>query len=163
MDTYTLGSTYDEMFCPRQGVRPHYSPLKDYFAELGPEEMRSRRQAADLSFLHQGVTFTVYGHEDATEKVFPYDIVPRILTTKEWEPIEQGLKQRITALNLFLEDIYHEARILNDKVLPPSLVFSCRHYRRHMRGVNVPKGIYVSIVGTDLVRDESGQFPRARG
>lgn len=146
------------MFSPEAGVRSHYGSLKDYFAELGPEEMRARRQAADLSFLHQGVTFTVYGHEDATEKVFPYDIVPRILTLQEWSPIEEGLKQRITALNLFLEDIYDQARILKDKVLPPSLVYSCRHYRRHMRGVRVPKGVYVSIVGTDLVRDQTGQF-----
>jgi uncharacterized circularly permuted ATP-grasp superfamily protein len=158
MNSYAPGTTYDEMFQKDGSVRPHYSALADVFDTLGPEELKVRRQAADLSFLHQGVTFTVYGHEDATEKVFPYDIVPRILTPGEWQPIEEGLKQRITALNLFLEDIYHEARILKDKVLPPWLLYSCRHYRRQMQGVRVPKGIYISIVGTDLVRAEDGLF-----
>lgn len=158
MEGYAQGATYDEMFCSDGAVRPHYSALKNFFSDLGEEQLRRRRQAADLSFLHQGITFTVYGHEDATEKVFPYDIVPRILTPQEWDPIERGLTQRITALNLFLEDIYHQGKILKDKVLPARLVYSCRHYRRQMRGVSVPKGIYISIVGTDLVRDESGNF-----
>ena len=158
MNTYDPGTTYDEMFQADGSVRPHYSALADVFDNLGLDELKVRRQAADLSFLHQGVTFTVYGHEDATEKVFPYDIVPRILTSGEWQPIEEGLKQRITALNLFLEDIYHQARILKDKVLPPWLLYSCRHYRREMQGVRVPKGIYVSIVGTDLIRAEDGMF-----
>ncbi len=158
MNSYAPGTTYDEMFGPDGSVRPHYSDFAEVFESLGKEELKARRQAADLSFLHQGVTFTVYGHEDATEKVFPYDIVPRIMTPGEWQPIEEGLKQRITALNLFLEDIYHEARILKDKVLPPWLLYSCRHYRREMQGVRVPKGIYISIVGTDLIRAENGQF-----
>lgn len=158
MKGYAQGATYDEMFHSDGAVRPHYEALSDFFSELGSAELKARRQAADLSFLHQGVTFTVYGHEDATEKVFPYDIVPRILTPQEWAPIESGLSQRITALNLFLEDIYHDAKILKDKVLPPWLLYSCQHYRRQMRGVKVPKGIYISIVGTDLVRDEKGRF-----
>lgn len=158
MNSYAPGTTYDEMFQADGSVRPHYAALADVFDGLGLEELKVRRQAADLSFLHQGVTFTVYGHEDATEKVFPYDIVPRILTPGEWQPIEEGLKQRITALNLFLEDIYHQARILKDNVLPPWLLYSCRHYRRQMQGVRVPKGIYISIVGTDLIRAENGQF-----
>ena len=158
MNSYAPGTTYDEMFQADGSVRPHYSALADVFESLGKDELRVRRQAADTSFLHQGVTFTVYGHEDATEKVFPYDIIPRILTSAEWQPIEEGLKQRITALNLFLEDIYHQARILKDQVLPSWLLYSCRHYRREMQGVRVPKGIYVSIVGTDLIRNDDGKF-----
>ena len=158
MNRYDPGTTYDEMFHSDGTARPHYAALAEAFETLGSEELRSRRQTADLSFLHQGVTFTVYGHEDATEKVFPYDIVPRILTAAEWQPIEEGLKQRITALNLFLEDIYHGGKILKDKVIPGWLLYSCKHYRREMLGVKVPKGIYISIVGTDLIRDENGQF-----
>jgi uncharacterized circularly permuted ATP-grasp superfamily protein len=158
MNSYVPEKTYDEMFDPSGQARNHYAALEGFFDQLGSDELKRRRRSADLSFLHQGVTFTVYGHEDSTEKVFPYDIVPRILTAKEWAPIEAGLSQRITALNLFLEDIYHGAKILKDKVLPAHLVYSCRHYLRQMRGVKVPKGVYVSIVGTDLVRDETGQF-----
>ena len=158
MNSYVPDTTYDEMFDASGKARPHYLPLQEFFDELGADELKHRRRAADLSFLHQGVTFTVYGHEDSTEKVFPYDIVPRILTAKEWSPIENGLRQRITALNLFLADIYDKANIINDGVLPPHLVLSCRHYLRQMRGVKVPGGVYVSIVGTDLVRDENGQF-----
>ncbi len=158
MNSYVPEKTYDEMFDSMGVAREHYRSLQDYFEELGPKELDSRRRAADLSFLHQGVTFTVYGHEDSTEKVFPYDIVPRIITAREWKQIEDGLAQRITALNTFLGDIYHEAKILKDKILPAHLIYSCRHFLRQMRGVKVPKDVYVSIVGTDLVRDESGGF-----
>lgn len=158
MKAYVPDTTYDEMFDPQGRARPHYAALHDYFGELGTEELKARRRSADLSFLHQGVTFTVYGHEDSTEKVFPYDIVPRIITADEWRPIETGLSQRITALNLFLKDIYHDQKIVKDKVLPAHLLHSCCHYIRQMRGIKVPKDVYVSIVGTDLVRDEKGQF-----
>ena len=125
MNSYVPEKTYDEMFDSRGNPRDHYVSLQNYFQELGTEELARRRRAADLSFLHQGVTFTVYGHEDSTEKVFPYDIVPRIITAREWKQIEDGLAQRITALNLFLGDIYHEAKILKDKVLPAHLIYSC--------------------------------------
>lgn len=158
MNGYVPDQTYDEMFDSKGQPREHYAPLQNFFQQLGTQELKHRRIAADMSFLHQGVTFTVYGHEDSTEKVFPYDIVPRIITAKEWQPIESGLKQRITALNLFLEDIYHDGKILRDKVLPANLVYSCGHFLRQMRGVKVPKNIYVSIVGTDLVRNQDGQF-----
>lgn len=158
MNSYVPDTTYDEMFQPSGEPREHYQSLQSYFQDLGPAELERRRRAADLSFLHQGVTFTVYGHQDSTEKVFPYDIVPRIITAREWAKIEAGLTQRITALNLFLGDIYHEGKILKDKTLPAHLVCSCRHYLRQMRGVKVPKDVYVSIVGTDLVRDENGEF-----
>lgn len=158
MNTYVPDTTYDEMFDGDGNPRPHYAALRKYFQELGGEELKSRRRAADLSFLHQGVTFTVYGHKESTEKVFPYDIVPRILTAKEWEPISKGLRQRITALNLFLGDIYHEGKIIKDGVLPAHLIMSCKHFLRQMKGVQVPKDVYVSIVGTDLVRNEDGNF-----
>src|SRR6266849_4746982 len=126
--------------------------------EMPAEELRRRQEAADVSFLHQGITFTVYGREEGTEKIFPYDLLPRIITKAEWTTIERGLIQRITALNLFLKDLYHEGKILKDRVIPREMIYTCRHYRREMRGVHVPREIYISIVGTDLVRLEDGRF-----
>jgi uncharacterized circularly permuted ATP-grasp superfamily protein len=117
-----------------------------------------RQQIADLSFLHQGITFTVYGRDEGTERIFPNDLLPRILTSEEWSRIEQGLTQRITALNLFLKDLYHEGRILNDGVVPRELVYSCKHFRRQMRGLQVRRDAYVTVAGTDLIRTPSGEF-----
>ncbi len=138
--------------------RSHYQALFRTLLELPGEELRKSQQAADLSFLHQGITFTVYGNEQGTERVFPNDLLPRIIPGQEWQRIEQGLTQRITALNLFLQDIYYEGRILTDGIIPRELIYSCRHFRRDMRGLHVPRGIYVSICGTDLVRLPDGTF-----
>src|SRR6267154_1336872 len=138
--------------------RSHYQALFRTLLELPPEELRKSQQGADLSFLHQGITFTVYGNDQGTERVFPNDLLPRIIPGDEWLKIEQGLTQRITALNLFLQDIYHQGRILADGVIPRELIYSCRHFRREMRGLPVPRGIYVSICGTDLVRLPDGSF-----
>ncbi len=157
-DRYKLGAAYDEMFSRPGEARVHYSQLFQRMIELPPEELRRRQQAADASFLSQGITFTVYGQDEGTERIFPYDLLPRILTADEWSAIERGLTQRITALNLFLQDIYHEGKILKDKVVPRPLIYSCRHFRREMRGVDVPKGIYISVIGSDLIRAPSGNF-----
>jgi uncharacterized circularly permuted ATP-grasp superfamily protein len=155
---YQFEKAYDEMF-EAQGVpRAHYRALYQTLLGLPPEELRRSQQAADLSFLHEGITFTVYGNKEGTEKIFPNDLVPRIIPGHEWAQIEKGLTQRITALNLFLKDIYHEGRILNDGVVPRELILSCRHFRREMRGQSVPRDIYVSICGTDLVRLPDGSF-----
>lgn len=155
---YQLDAAYDEMFEPSGQPRASYQGLHQRLEEMPPEELRRRQQAADLSFLHQGVTFTVYGREEGTERIFPYDLLPRIITSSEWATIERGLTQRITALNLFLRDLYHEGKILNDRVIPREMIYTCRHYRREMRGVRVPRDIYISVVGTDLVRLEDGRF-----
>ncbi|MBI4890759.1 MAG: circularly permuted type 2 ATP-grasp protein [Acidobacteria bacterium] len=146
------------MFQPNAEVRPPYQELLALVSSLPPEELRRRKQAADQSFLHQGITFTVYGKTEGTERIFPHDLIPRIITAAEWKRLESGLTQRITALNEFLRDIYHEQRILNDKVVPRELIYSCPHYRREMRGVTVPRNAYVTVVGTDLVRLPSGEF-----
>ena len=130
---------------------------------LPVEEMRRRKQAADISFLHQGITFTVYGREEGTERIFPHDLLPRIITSAEWETIERGLTQRITALNLFLRDIYHEGRCLKAGVVPREIVYSCKHFRRQMREFTVPKNIYITVVGTDLIRLPDGCFRGAGG
>ncbi len=155
---YQFDSAYDEMF-ERPGVpRLQYRVLYKQLLELPAEELRKSQQAADLSFLHQGITFTVYGNDEGTERVFPNDLLPRIISGEEWSEIERGLTQRITALNLFLYDIYHEGRILADGIVPRDLIYSCRHFRREMRGLNVPRDVYVSICGTDLVRVPNGSF-----
>jgi uncharacterized circularly permuted ATP-grasp superfamily protein len=155
---YQFDSAYDEMFEGPGLPRPHYQALFQTLLELPPEEMRKSQQAADLSFLHQGITFTVYGNDEGTERVFPNDLLPRIIPNQEWRKIESGLTQRIAALNLFLEDVYHRGRILADGIVPRELVYSCRHFRREMRNLTVPRGIYVSICGTDLVRLPDGSF-----
>ena len=155
---YQFDGVYDEMFEAPGIPRPHYQALFQTLLETSPEQMRKGQQAADLSFLHQGITFTVYGNEEGTERVFPNDLLPRIIPHAEWRKIESGLTQRIAALNLFLEDIYHRGRILADGIVPRELVYSCRHFRREMRGLTVPRGIYVSICGSDLVRLPDGTF-----
>ena len=155
---YELDGAYDEMFATAGVTRPQYDALFRRLLELQPSELKQRQQTADIGFLNQGITFTVYGHDEGTEKIFPYDLLPRIITSDEWLTIEKGLTQRITALNLFLKDIYHDGKILNDGVAPRELVYSCKHYRREMRGIRVRRDIYVSVVGTDLVRLADGQF-----
>ena len=155
---YDIGTAFDEMFDGEGTARGHYRAIYERLLELPAAELQNRQQAADLSFLHQGITFTVYGNDEGTERIFPYDLLPRIITSAEWEMVERGLAQRITALNLFLRDIYHEGKILNDGVVPRDLVYSCKYYRRQMRGVRVPNDIYVSVVGTDLIRINDGKF-----
>jgi uncharacterized circularly permuted ATP-grasp superfamily protein len=156
--TYQLDAAYDEMLAGDAAPRPHYGGLFRQLTELPAEELRWRQQAADLSFLNQGITFTVYGQDEGTERIFPYDLVPRILTDAEWQTIERGLAQRIHALNLFLKDIYGPGRALAEGVIPRELVYSCRHYRREMRGIAVPREIYTTVAGTDLVRVGDGRF-----
>ena len=149
---------YDEMCGKLDEPLAHYRAVSETISGMPRAELIKRQQAADLSFLHQGITFTVYGRDEGTEKIFPYDLIPRIITGQEWEIIESGLKQRITALNHFLHDIYHEENILKEGIVPRELVYTCKHYRREMRGVKIPKGIYISVVGTDLVRISDGSF-----
>lgn len=155
---YQFDAAYDEMFEAPGQPRPHYQALYRTLLELPAEELRKSQQAADLSFLHQGITFTVYGNEQGTERVFPNDLLPRTIPAEEWRTVERGLTQRITALNLFLGDIYHQGRILADGIVPKELVYSCRHYRREMRDLSVARGIYVSVCGSDLVRLPDGSF-----
>src|SRR6266436_7525080 len=156
--SYKFDAAYDEMFEAPCVPREHYQALHKTLFGLPPEELRKRQQAADLTFLHEGITFTVYGSKEGTEKIFPNDLVPRIIPSNEWTKIERGLTQRLTALNMFLRDIYHEGRILSEGLVPRELVYSCKHFRREMRGLNVPRDVYVSVCGTDLVRVPDGSF-----
>jgi uncharacterized circularly permuted ATP-grasp superfamily protein len=155
---YALGAAYDEMFTPDRHVRPHYLELYQRVGELPSDELRRSQQACEQSFLHQGITFTVYGENQSTERIIPTDLLPRIITAAEWARMEAGLKQRIQALNLFLHDIYAEGRVLKDGLVPRALIYGSKHYRREMRGLPVPHGAYVNVCGTDLVRREDGTF-----
>jgi uncharacterized circularly permuted ATP-grasp superfamily protein len=158
LKNYKLDHAFDEMFAAKDQLRELYGPLLEHFAALPQDEVQRRKQAADLSFLNQGITFTVYGREEGTEKIFPYDLLPRIITSAEWAKVERGLTQRITALNLFLKDIYNEGRILKDGIVPREIVYSCQHFRRQMSGLQVPRNVYIAVCGTDLIRLENGDF-----
>ncbi len=131
---YALGAAYDEMFSADGQVRPYCSALHARLATLPPEELIRRQQACEQSFLQQGITFTVYSDKQATERIIPTDLLPRIVTAGEWERIEAGLTQRIRALNLFLRDIYTDGRVLKDGVMPRPMIYGSKHYRREMRG-----------------------------
>jgi uncharacterized circularly permuted ATP-grasp superfamily protein len=156
--TYGLDTAYDEMFDASGVPRAQYAELFERLQELDTKELGQRQTAADLAFLHQGITFTVYGQSQGTERIFPYDLIPRILTAAEWSVIERGLTQRLTVLNLFLKDLYTSAHVLADQVVPRAMILSCKHFRREMQGVSVPRDIYVSVAGTDLVRLPDGGF-----
>ena len=155
---YPLDRAFDEMRVGSGELRSHYRALAETLVRLPPDELQRRKQSADLAFLTQGITFTVYGREEGTERIFPYDLLPRIITAQEWDRIERGLVQRITALNLFLRDVYSDGKILNDRVIPRELVESCKHYRRQMRGLQVPRNVYIAVVGSDLLRLNNGEF-----
>ncbi|MEM6884842.1 MAG: circularly permuted type 2 ATP-grasp protein [Verrucomicrobiota bacterium] len=155
---YQLETFFDEMFEAPDQVRPHYRQLLERFRELSDREFHDKRNAVDLSFLRMGITFTVYGDEKGTERIFPFDLVPRIIPNREWETIEKGLEQRITALNLFLNDLYHDQKILKDGVIPAHYIHSGKHFRPEFMGIDVPKDIYIHICGTDLIRDDDGQY-----
>ena len=158
LKNYLLDHAYDEMFAGPDRLHEHYEPLLSHFGSLPDGELQRRKQAADLSFLNQGITFTVYGRDEGTEQIFPYDLLPRIITSAEWAKVEAGLTQRITALNMFLRDIYNEGRILADGIVPRDIVYSCKHFRRQMIGLQVPRNVYVAVCGTDLIRLENGDF-----
>lgn len=155
---YAPGEFFDEMMAPDSTIRPHYARFVEHFGRIGPEEYEARRRAVDLAFLRQGVTFNVYGDSQGTERIFPFDLVPRIIPAREWDHLEAGLVQRITALNLFLHDIYHEQHILKDGTIPAHYVMSARHFRREFVNFTVPRDIYIHICGTDIIRDAQGNY-----
>lgn len=156
---YSFDGFYEEMFESPTTPRRHYRKLFDRILELKPEQFADKKRMADTAFLNQGITFTLYSDKSqSTERIFPFDLIPRILPKSEWLQIEKGLKQRITALNLFLHDIYHEQKILKDKVIPTELILSSSHFRREFMHFKVPRNIYAHICGSDLIRDEKGQY-----
>ena len=158
MPAYDPGGFWDEMFASPGVVRPHYVALAQRLATLSPQDVGRRQRAADLSFQSRGITFAVNQDPSGLEKTMPFDLIPRIILPSEWRTIERGLEQRVRALNLFLHDVYHDQRILGSGLIPPELVLGASGYRREMRHVDVPLGVYTHVVGSDLVRDASGTF-----
>ena len=156
---YQVGPFYDEMFSAPDLPRPHYAKIFEKLGAMMPAQFEERRQHADLSFLLQGITFTVYSDGRGTERLFPFDLIPRIIPNSEWQRIDRGLAQRVIALNLFLQDVYGKQRIFADRQIPRSLVYSCKHFLREVIGIEVPRGIHTHICGIDLVRDsKTGEF-----
>ncbi len=156
---YQKDDFFDEMFAESKGsVFGHYRNLKTRFETLSIDELEKKQRRVDHGFLEQGITFTVYGDDEGTERIFPFDLIPRIIPDSEWQLLERGLTQRILALNLFLHDIYHEEKIIKDGIIPADVVKTAVHYRPEMVGVDVAKDIYVHICGSDLIRDGDGKY-----
>ena len=155
---YQVGDLYDEMFTTPGDPRAHYAPVAQRLSDMDGESFERRRRMADVLFRSQGITFTVYSDQRGVEKIFPFDLVPRIVPADEWALLERGLTQRITALNLFCQDIYHEQRILREGIIPPPLIYAAKMFRREMIGVKVPRNIYIHICGTDLIRGTDGNY-----
>jgi uncharacterized circularly permuted ATP-grasp superfamily protein len=155
---YPISPTVWDEMCNKQEVRSQYKGVHDFLRSLSQEELNKKEELARGLFMRQGVTFTVYSSGEGIEKIFPFDIIPRIITAAEWDFIDRGIKQRLKALNLFLKDIYSEQFIVKDGIVPIELIYTCPHYLREMHGLKVPFDIYVHIAGIDLIRDYDGTF-----
>ena len=152
----TRPAFYDEMFDAGGTPRAHCRALCEALDGMPAAEIADMQACAERSFLHEGITFAVYGEEGAQERIIPIDFLPRLLDAAEWDLVERGLKQRLEALNLFLADVYGPARILADGVVPVDLVRGCPQYRIEMQGLAVPHGVHVALCGTDIVRTNDG-------
>ena len=157
-DGYDTEEFYDEMFAPDGSARPAAQMLAERIEGFPDGELARRQIAAEYALLRMGITFNVYADEQGIEKIFPFDLIPRIIDAAEWAWIERGLKQRIHALNLFIDDVYHDQKILKDGVVPSDVVLSSERYLKPCIGLDPPRGIWCHITGTDLVRDSDGQF-----
>ena len=160
---YDTGGFYDEAFTvDEHGAavpRPHYEDLVEQIAAMDGSDLRRAAELANRSFLHRGVTFTVYSEgEQGAERILPFDPIPRILPADEWAVVESGLSQRIKALNLFVHDVYHDQEILREGIVPRRLVVLAKHFRREVVGIDVPDDQYVHIAGTDLIRGDDGRW-----
>ncbi|MGV3605647.1 MAG: circularly permuted type 2 ATP-grasp protein [Planctomycetaceae bacterium] len=155
---YESDVAYDEMFLSSGVPRPRLELIAKRLQSLRDGQLERTQRAAESMLRNMGITFAVYGHTDGTEKVWPFDILPRVIEWEEWQTIERGLKQRIRALNLFLSDIYNEQNILRDGVVPADLILSAKTYRKSCQGQRPPRDIWCHVTGTDLVRDKDGKF-----
>ncbi len=156
LEHYEPGNYFCELSSP--GRRAHASEILRRINQLDRAGLRRRSKDAERELLNLGITFTVYADRDSVDRILPFDVIPRVITAKDWQHIEAGVKQRVQALNLFLHDIYNDEKILKDGVVPEDLVKTNPYYREEMQGVDVPQGTYVHICGTDLVRDQRGVF-----
>ena len=157
-DTYDPGDFYDELFTAKGKSRPEASLLIEKINSLDPGELQRRQQVAQNALLKLGATFSVYSDSQGTERIIPFDIVPRIVSAEEWQWLEKGLKQRIYALNLFIADIYGDRKIIKDGIIPPELLDSAKGFLEPCAGLQPPGGVWCHITGTDLVRDKDGRW-----
>lgn len=155
---YDTGGFFDEMFEAPDRPRPHYRHLYEQLKELPVEDLAQYQNQAARAFLDQGITFTVYGDKQQTERIFPFDLLPRIIPNSEWRHVEDGVRQRIRALNAFLLDVYGEQRILREGVVPRDLVEGAAGFQKEFVGFRPPKDLFIHIAGIDLVRDSSGAY-----
>jgi len=155
---YDTDGFYDEMFDKDGSPRPCARLLFKRISSLNDGELRVYQQAAEQALFRMGITFNVYGDEEGTERIFPFDIIPRIVAADEWAVIDRGLRQRVHALNVFINDIYHEQKILKDRVIPSDLILSAKSFRKACVGLKPPRGAWCHITGTDLVRHEDGEY-----
>ncbi|ACN14488.1 conserved hypothetical protein [Desulforapulum autotrophicum HRM2] len=155
---YDTEGFYDELFDENNLPRPGAKLLIDKIESLPENDLMHKQRSAETALIQLGNTFAVYGSEEGTEKILPFDVIPRIIENKDWIEIELGLKQRIYAMNKFINDIYHDRKILKDKVVPEDLIMTCAAYRKQCEGLTPPKSIWCHITGTDLVRDQDGRF-----
>ena len=155
---YQLDDFYDELFKTRGEPRPGSKLLIERLESLSGENLLAKQKAAETMLLQMGITFAVYGNEEGAEKIFPFDIIPRIVDGSEWNRIEAGLKQRIFALNAFIDDIYNDRRIVKDRIIPEDVILSSRTYRKECEGFSPPHNIWCHVTGTDLVRDSDGTY-----
>ena len=156
-DGYNTDGFYDEMFGADGSARPAVQMLVERIEGFPEGELNRRQIAAEHALLRMGITFNVYADEQGVEKIFPFDLIPRIIDANEWEWIERGLKQRIHALNLFIDDVYHDQKIIKDGIVPADVVLSSERYLEQCLGLDPPRGVWCHITGTDLVRDGDGQ------
>jgi uncharacterized circularly permuted ATP-grasp superfamily protein len=149
--------TWDEMY-KDSSVREQYKKVLNFLQQLSIDELNKKEELAKKLFMSQGITFTVYGNDGGIEQIFPFDIIPRIITASEWNYIEKGIEQRLKALNLFLKDIYNNQFIIKDGIIPADMIYSCPHFLREMYNFPVPYDLYVHISGIDLIRNNDGSF-----
>jgi uncharacterized circularly permuted ATP-grasp superfamily protein len=157
-NNYDTGGFFDEMFDADGKVRPGYDHFKERVEQLSQEEFLRRQQSAERALMAMGITFNVYSENEGTERIMPVDIIPRIVDATEWEKIEKGLIQRITALNLFLNDIYSDQKIIKDGIIPAEVINSSKDFLKPCIGIKPPKNIYIHITGTDLIRGADGEY-----
>jgi uncharacterized circularly permuted ATP-grasp superfamily protein len=157
-DNYQTDGFYDEMFDSAGNPRPEARLLLETIESLEEGHLLRSQRAAEKLLLQLGITFNVYGDSAGAEKIFPFDLIPRITGAEEWSWIERGLIQRIRSLNEFIDDIYHDQKILKDKVIPEEVILSATFYRRQCQGINPPRRVWCHITGTDLVRHGDGQI-----
>ncbi len=156
--SYDTEGFHDELFDENGKPRPGAAQLIERIESLPEGDLLRRQKAAESALYRMGITFTVYGSDQGTERIWPYDIIPRIVESHDWKVIERGLRQRIYALNVFIQDVYNDRHIIRDKVIPEDIIFSGVSYRPQCQGLTPPGGIWCHVTGTDLVRDRDGSF-----